>query len=219
VVTPPSQYCCGSLHAHNGEWDLAASLARKQLEQFPPDQFDAIITNAGGCGSHLKHYSKFLGDDPIYGDRARLWDQKVKDIHEWLVQIGTQTPLPTPEPAGAPSAPTKVITYHDSCHLAHGQKITAQPRQLLKLLPGIRIVDLPESNWCCGSAGVYNIVQPEMANQLLERKLQHIRSTGADTVATGNPGCLLQLVNGAKLQGWKLRVVHPITLLAEAYRR
>ena len=211
VVTPPNQLCCGSLHAHNGEWDLAQQLARKQLEQFPPDQFDAIITNAGGCGSHLKHYHKLLADDPAYHDRAVLWDKKVKDIHEWLVEIGIQPPTkPGPE---------QVVTYHESCHLAHGQKITAQPRQLLAAIPNLRLVELPESLWCCGSAGIYNIVQPEMANQLLDRKLKHIQSTGASIVANGNPGCLLQLVNGAKLKGLNLRVVHPITLLAEAYRR
>jgi glycolate oxidase iron-sulfur subunit len=211
VVTPPKQLCCGSLHAHNGEWELAQQLARKQLEQFPPDQFDAIITNAGGCGSHLKHYRKLLADDPAYRDRAALWDRKVKDIHEWLVEIGVQPP--------ANHAPAQVVTYHESCHLAHGQKITAQPRQLLGLIPNLKLVELPESLWCCGSAGIYNIVQPEMANQLLERKLKHIKSTGASIVANGNPGCLLQLINGAKQRGLKLRVVHPVTLLAEAYRR
>ncbi|MGO8929660.1 MAG: (Fe-S)-binding protein [Limisphaerales bacterium] len=211
VITPPKQLCCGSLHAHNGEWELAQQLARKQLEQFPPDQFDAIITNAGGCGSHLKHYHKLLADEPAFRDRAALWDKKVKDIHEWLVQIGIQRP--------ANNAPPQVVTYHESCHLAHGQKITAQPRQLLGLIPNLELVELPESLWCCGSAGIYNIVQPEMANQLLERKLKQIKSTGASIVATGNPGCLLQLINGAEQQGLNLRVVHPITLLAEAYRR
>ena len=130
VVTPPKQLCCGSLHAHNGEWELAQQLARKQLEQFPPDQFDAIITNAGGCGSHLKHYHKLLADDPAYRDRAALWDKKVKDIHEWLVEIGIQPP--------ANHAPAQVVTYHESCHLAHGQKITAQPRQLLGLIPNLQ---------------------------------------------------------------------------------
>ncbi|HWI55705.1 MAG TPA: (Fe-S)-binding protein, partial [Bacillota bacterium] len=211
VITPPEQLCCGSLHAHNGEWELAQQLARKQINQFPPEQFDAIITNAGGCGSHLKHYHKLLADDPAYRDRAVLWDKKVKDIHEWLMQIGIQPP--------SNHAPEQVVTYHESCHLAHGQKIVAQPRQLLQAIPGLKLVELPESNWCCGSAGVYNIVQPEMANALLERKLQHIKSTGAKIIATGNPGCLLQLVNGAKQRGLHLRVVHPITLLAEAYRR
>jgi glycolate oxidase iron-sulfur subunit len=211
VITPPKQLCCGTHHAHNGEWEMAQQLARKQLEQFPPDQFDAIITNAGGCGSHLKHYHKLLADDPAYLDRAAQWDKKVKDIHEWLVEIGIKRP--------ANHGPAQVVTYHESCHLAHGQKITAQPRQLLGLIPNLKLVELPESLWCCGSAGIYNIVQPEMAGQLLDRKLKHIKSTGASIVANGNPGCLLQLVNGAKQQGLNLRVVHPITLLAEAYRR
>ena len=211
VITPPEQLCCGSLHAHNGEWELAQQLARKQLEQFPPDQFDAIISNAGGCGSHLKHYHKLLANDPAYRDRAELWDKKIKDIHEWLIEIGVRPP--------ANHAPEQVVTYHESCHLAHGQKITAQPRQLLGLIPNLKLVELPESTWCCGSAGIYNIVQPEMAGQLLDRKLKHIQSTGASIVANGNPGCLLQLINGAKQQGLNVRVVHPVTLLAEAYRR
>ena len=211
VVTPPDQLCCGSLHAHNGEWTLAQILARKQIDQFPPEQFDAIITNAGGCGSHLKHYHKLLARDSVYGERARLWDRKVKDIHEWLAEIG----IADPPNAGPPL----VVTYHESCHLAHGQKITTQPRDLLRRIPNLKLVELPESAWCCGSAGVYNLTQPEMAGQLLDRKLGHIQSTGASIVATGNPGCLLQLVNGAKAKGIRLRVVHPITLLAEAYRR
>src|SRR4030095_13747931 len=110
------------------------------------------------------------------------------------------------------------VTYHESCHLCHGQKVTSQPRQFLKSIPGLKLRELPEANWCCGSAGVYNLTQPEMAGQLLERKMQHIRTTGATVVATGNAGCLLQIINGAKAEGLPLRVVHPITLLAEAYR-
>jgi glycolate oxidase iron-sulfur subunit len=211
VVTPPEQLCCGSLHAHNGEWELAQQLARKQIDQFPPEHFDAIVSNAGGCGSHLKHYRKLLAGDPEYRDRAALWDKKVKDVHEWLGEIGIDSP-----PNGAAA---QVVTYHESCHLAHGQKITSQPRRLLQTIPGLKLVELPESAWCCGSAGIYNLIQPEMAGQLLERKLRHIRSTGVTIVATGNPGCLLQLINGARQQGLSLRVVHPVTLLAEAYRR
>jgi glycolate oxidase iron-sulfur subunit len=111
------------------------------------------------------------------------------------------------------------VTYHEACHLCHGQKITAQPRQLLRAIPNLKLVELPESTWCCGSAGIYNIVQPEMADDLLQRKLKHIRSTRCEIVATGNPGCLLQIMNGAKKDGQPLRAVHPITLLAEAYRR
>jgi glycolate dehydrogenase iron-sulfur subunit len=210
VFTPPIQHCCGSLHAHNGEWELAQVLARRNINQFPPEQFDAIITNAGGCGSHLKHYAKLLEGDPIYESRAHEWDIKVKDIHEWLLHIGI-----TPPTARGIS---QVVTYHDSCHLCHGQKITTQPRQLLQAIPGLKLVELFESNWCCGSAGIYNLTQPEMAGELLDRKMKHIIATNCDVVATGNPGCLLQIIGGAKKLGYPLRVAHPVTLLAEAYR-
>ncbi len=210
VVTPPAQSCCGSLHAHNGEWTLAQQLARRSIDQFPPEQFDAIITNAGGCGSHLKHYAKLLAGDPVYEKRAHEWDAKVKDIHEWLAQTGIAPPKAT--------APAQAVTYHESCHLCHGQKITAQPRALLKSIPGVKLVELPEASWCCGSAGIYNITQPEMADQLLRRKVGHIKTTGAQVVATGNPGCLLQVQNGCAREGMAVRVAHPVTLLAEAYR-
>ena len=212
VVTPPDQHCCGSLHAHNGEWALAQELARRNIDQFPPESFDAIISNAGGCGSHLKHYARLLADDARYIERARLWDAKVKDIHQWLASIGVEPP-----PAGG--VPRQVVTYHESCHLCHGQKFSAQPRALLRAIPGLHLVELPEATWCCGSAGIYNLTQPEMAGQLLQRKVDHIVSTRAEVVATGNPGCLLQLINGCRERGLELRVAHPITLLAEAYRR
>jgi glycolate oxidase iron-sulfur subunit len=212
VVTPPDQHCCGSLHAHNGEWELAQELARRNIDQFPPESFDAIISNAGGCGSHLKHYARLLADDVRYVERARLWDAKVKDIHEWLAFTGIESPP-------AAGAPQQVVTYHESCHLCHGQKVSAQPRSLLRVIPGVRLVELPEASWCCGSAGIYNLTQPEMAGQLLKRKVDHIVSTRAEVVATGNPGCLLQLINGCRERGLELRVAHPVTLLAEAYRR
>ncbi len=212
VVTPPDQHCCGSLHAHNGEWELAQELARRNIDQFPPESFDAIISNAGGCGSHLKHYARLLADDVRYVERARLWDAKVKDIHEWLAFTGIESPP-------AAGAPQQVVTYHESCHLCHGQKVSAQPRSLLRVIPGVRLVELPEASWCCGSAGIYNLTQPEMAGQLLQRKVDHIVTTRAQVVATGNPGCLLQLINGCRDRGLELRVAHPVTLLAEAYRR
>lgn len=210
VVTPPLQSCCGSLHAHNGEWNQAQDLARRNIDQFPPAEFDAIITNAGGCGSHLKHYSHLLQDDPRYAAAAQDWDTKVKDIHEWLAETGI-----VPPPSGESQ---RVVTYHESCHLCHGQKVTRQPREVLRAIPGLKLVELPESTWCCGSAGIYNLTQPEMAGDLLLRKMRHIESTGATVVATGNPGCLLQLVTGCRQRGLELRVVHPVTLLAEAYR-
>ncbi|HEY3915658.1 MAG TPA: (Fe-S)-binding protein [Verrucomicrobiae bacterium] len=210
VITPRNQSCCGSLHAHNGELEMARQLARRNIDQFPPDQFDAIISNAAGCGSHLKHYHNLLADDPAYSHRAELWDQRLKDINEWLIEIG----LTPPKPGGVPQN----VTYHEACHLCHGQKITAQPRQLLRAIPNLTLKELPESSWCCGSAGVYNLIQPEMANQLLDRKLKHIASTQAEVVATGNPGCLAHMANGIRRENLPVRLVHPITLLAEAYR-
>jgi len=192
--------------------DWARGLARKNIDQFPPDQYDAIITNAGGCGSHLKHYGNLLKDDPIYHEKAEKWDAKLKDISEWLVKIGIQSP-------SANNAPAQTVTYHESCHLTHGQKVVNQPRQLLRAIPNLKLVELPESSWCCGSAGIYNVIQPEMANELLERKLKHVSSTNAPTVATANPGCLAHMINGIRKSGMNVRMVHPITLLAEAYRR
>lgn len=213
VHTPFEQPCCGSLHAHNGEPRLAAALARRMIDLFPPDAYDAIITNAGGCGSHLKHYRGLLGDDPQYAARAREWDAKVKDIQEWLVEIGFRAPL-----RGPFDAPT-TITYHESCHLAHGQKITKQPRTLLHDLPETALVELPESTWCCGSAGVYAITQPDQADALLRRKSANILTTRATVVATANPGCQLQIARGLKAENAAIDVVHPVSLLARAYRR
>jgi glycolate oxidase iron-sulfur subunit len=211
VITPPEQHCCGSLHAHNGDLPTARELARRNIDQFPPEQFDAIISNAGGCGSHLKHYGALLADDPAYRARAAVWDERLKDIHEWLAAIGL-----TPPPSRG--APPLTVTYHESCHLRHGQKITAQPRQLLRAIPNLTLIELPESDWCCGSAGIYNLIQPEMAGQLLERKLGRIASTAAPIVATANPGCLAYLAGGLRQRGLEIRLAHPITLLAEAYR-
>ena len=211
VVTPPEQHCCGSLHAHNGELEMARELARRNIDQFPPGQFDAIITNAGGCGSHLRHYARLLADDPAYRERAELWDDRLKDIHEWLSIIGFQTPA-------ARNLPRQTVAYHESCHLRHGQKIVEPPRQVLRAIPNLTLVELPESDWCCGSAGIYNLIQPEMAGQLLERKVNHIVSTGASTVATANPGCLAYIASGMMRRNLPIRIAHPISLLAEAYR-
>ena len=210
VVTPPHQGCCGSLHAHNGEYESAKGFARRLIDQFKLDEVDAIITNAAGCGSHLKHFDRLLADDPRYAARARTWSEKVRDISEWLVEIGIEAPQG--------SLGGRKITYHDACHLCHGQKITAQPRELLAAIPGVNVAPLVESMWCCGSAGIYNLIQPEMAEKLLQRKLDHIAATGAEIVATGNPGCLLQIQNGLAARGRKVEVAHPVTLLARAYR-
>jgi glycolate oxidase iron-sulfur subunit len=213
VDTPPVQPCCGSLHAHNGELEHARILARRMIDLFPPDRYDAIISNAGGCGSHLRRYGPLLHDDPAYGDRARLWDQKLRDVHEWLDEIGCRAPLASPfqEPA--------TVTYHESCHLVHGQKVSRAPRAILRLLPGLSLVELPESSWCCGAAGVYAITQPAQAELLLGRKTANIVATGARWVATANPGCQLQVARGLDAVRAAVQVAHPVSLLARAYRR
>jgi len=212
VHTPAAQPCCGSLHGHNGEPDLAAVLARRMIDLLPPSEYDSIITNAGGCGSHLKHYGRLLADDPAYAARAREWDAKVKDIHEWLMEIGCRAP------SAAPAEGILTVTYHDSCHLVHGQKVARQPRELLLSLPGVRLVELKEASWCCGSAGIYNITQPEQSSLLLERKIAHVRETGASVLVTSNPGCHLQMARGLHDAGLPVEILQPVTLLARAYR-
>ncbi len=210
VHTPPVQPCCGSLHAHNGDLKSARSLARRQLDLFDPANFDAIISNAGGCGSHLRTYGHLLHDDPVYAARAADWSRKLRDIHEYLVEIGFRPP--TSEPLAS------TVTYHESCHLCHGQKVTSQPRTILRALPGVELRECAEAQWCCGSAGIYNITQPETSARLQERKVTHLLATGAETVATANPGCHLQIQNGlASRRAGSMKVTHPVVLLARAY--
>jgi len=210
VVVPEDQECCGSLHAHNGEMELARDLARKNIDAFEPEKLDAIISNAGGCGAHMKHYDRLLAEDPAYSERARVWSEKVIDVHEFLVDIGFRAP----EANGS----THLVTYHESCHLLHGQKVADPPREVLRSIPSVEFVELVESDWCCGSAGIYNITQPEMAMKLLDRKMDNIRDTHAPVVATANSGCLVQLIYGVKRCEVDARVTHPISLLADAYR-
>lgn len=224
VHTPPVQPCCGSLHAHNGDLRSARELARRQLDLFNPDDFDAIISNAGGCGSHLKTYGHLLHDDPVYAARAAAWDKKLKDVHEYLVAINFRRPA---APA-TPSAPATPVTYHESCHLCHGQKISTQPRAILKSIPGLELRECAESSWCCGSAGIYTITQPDTSARLQTRKTGHVLATGAAIVATANPGCHLQLENGLRsacatsgspsaAAPAPPAVTHPVVLLARAY--
>ncbi len=215
VFTPRNQSCCGSLHAHNGDLAGAQELAKRTLDRFDLDGINAIITNAGGCGSHLKHYSSLLASDAQYFEKAARWDSLVKDIHEWLVEIEYRVPTKSPTPGEV------CVTYDDSCHLCHSQKVFKQPREILNSLPGVKSVGLPEADWCCGSAGIYSISQPEQAEKLLQRKLAHIATTGASVVATGNPGCQLQLSQGLAADPAlaHVKVVHPVNLLAEAYAR
>lgn len=210
VVTPRAQGCCGSIHGHNGDVANAREMARKNIDAFPLARLDAVITNAGGCGSHLRHYGRLLAEDPKYAERARLWDSKVKDIHEWLVEIGLKAP--------DGEQTSKKVTYHESCHLCHGQGISSEPRQILRAIPGLALIELADANVCCGSAGVYSITQPEASETLLRDKVARLLDTQADLVATANPGCDLQLQRGLKEAGSGMRVTAPVSLLAEAYR-
>jgi glycolate oxidase iron-sulfur subunit len=217
VETPRGQSCCGSLHVHNGDLETARALARRQLDSMDPGSYDAIISNSAGCGSHLKRYGHLLADEPAYAGRAAAWSSKVRDISEWLVEIGFRRPAP---PAAGASPVS--VTYHEACHLCHGQKITSQPREILRSIPGVELRECPEATVCCGSAGVYSLTQPETAKWLRSRKVAHIRSTGAAIVATANPGCQLQIqkgfMDGERNAASQPRIVHPIILLAEAYR-
>lgn len=209
VITPVSQQCCGALHVHAGEGERGRQLARHNIDVFERYSCDAIIINSAGCGSNLKEYGHLLRDDPAYAERARAFSARVKDISEFLVNINTQS--------GMGELPY-TVAYHDACHLAHGQKIKQQPRQMLKRIPGLKLVDLKEADWCCGSAGIYNITNQEMAGKLLERKMQNIIASGANVIATGNPGCMMQIALGARERGLDLQVMHPVQLLDEAYR-
>jgi glycolate oxidase iron-sulfur subunit len=193
VHTPPVQFCCGSLHGHNGESETSRALARRNLDLFDLEGLDAIITNAAGCGSHLKTYERLMAEDERYADRAAIWSRKCKDISEFLVQIGFRHPIAAPA-----NLPIDKLTYHEACHLCHGQKITVQPRRILKSIPGLNLTELPESTWCCGSAGIYNIIQPAMSQQLLSRKLDHIAKTGAEIVVTANPAAMCKLKTAPK---------------------
>ncbi len=207
VVIPPSQVCCGAIHYHSGAEEPALDLARKNMQVFDPDQFDAIIVNAAGCGAMLKDYDHVLPE--AEQARGKNFSAKVRDISEFLVQLG---PIPPKHPL-----PQKV-TYHDACHLCHGQQIRAQPRKLLAMIPGLELLPLEESEICCGAAGTYNLTQPEMSQRLGRRKAGHLEATGAEIVATGNVGCILQIARQLKEAGSTMRVEHPIDLLDQAYR-
>jgi glycolate oxidase iron-sulfur subunit len=202
VVTPKAQGCCGALYAHSGQLELARDCARHNIEVFEKHNLSSIVINAAGCGSTLKEYGALLRDDPKYAERARAFSSKVKDLTEVLASENS-TLRNLPAVASAMAGPQSAITttYHDACHLAHPQHITKQPRQLVRALVGGKFVELPESDVCCGSAGSYNLTEPEMAERLQKRKIENILKTGAKVVVTTNPGCLLQIRAGLKKAG------------------
>jgi len=209
VCVPADQTCCGALHAHSGLLEKARELARRNIDALGGAGYDAIITNAAGCGSMLKEYPELLAGDARYAERAREFASRVKDISEFLASIEWNRNL-GPVPLTA--------TYQDSCHLLHGQKIRAEPRKLLAAVPGLELREMMSPDTCCGSAGIYNVVQNEMSMAILEKKMEDINRTGAEVVVTANPGCLLQLRAGAALHGRNQRVVHVVEILDEAYR-
>jgi glycolate oxidase iron-sulfur subunit len=209
VVAPPDQPCCGALMVHAGEAEGALTLARKSIDAFERANVDTIVTNAAGCGSNVKEYGHLLRDDANYADRAKAFAAKCKDITEVLTEL----------PSRAARNPLHLrVAFHDSCHLQHAQGVRSQPRQLLASIPGIELTEIPESAICCGSAGIYNLVQPDAANALGDRKAQLIAPLKAEVVATGNPGCLLQLHSSLARQGCHTPVVHTIQLIDASVR-
>jgi glycolate oxidase iron-sulfur subunit len=199
VIVPREQGCCGALELHGGRMEAFRNRARALARAFPPD-IDWVVTNAGGCGAAMKEYGHWL-DEP----HVRTLALRTRDVSEMLADV--ELPL---------GALDLTVTYHDACHLVHGQRVRTEPRALLRRIPGLRLVDLPESDLCCGSGGVYNLLEPEVAGRLLSRKVQRITETGARVVATGNPGCLLQIAKGCRERGLDVEVVHPVELLARA---
>ena len=211
VVAPKSAGCCGALHLHSGFHADALTRARALIDSFEPfiAGLDAVVINSAGCGSTMKEYGELLAGDAGYRTRAEAFTAKVMDVSEWLDKIGITHSSAAPLNA--------VVSYHDACHLAHGQKIRSQPRRLLQTIPGLTLVEMDEADTCCGSAGIYNLTEPTMARRLLDRKIANLKATGASIIATGNPGCLAWIRQGAKEAGLDLRICHPVELLDEAY--
>jgi glycolate oxidase iron-sulfur subunit len=209
VVAPAEQGCCGSLFVHEGEREQGKALARRAIDVFEATGADLIAINAAGCGSVMKDYGELLKDDPDYAARATAFGARVRDVSEILADVGLK---------GALHPVNLRVAYHDACHLAHGQRVRSQPRSLLTAIPGLELVPLPEADFCCGSAGVYNLLHPEVAREFLNRKLDCLAETGAQVVVAGNPGCLLQIAAGLRERGMPMRAAHTIEILDWAYR-
>ncbi|MEP6695353.1 MAG: heterodisulfide reductase-related iron-sulfur binding cluster [Pseudonocardiales bacterium] len=184
VVIPRRQGCCGALSVHNGREEEAATFARRLIDTFDSAGVDTVVVNAAGCGSSMKEYAHLLRDDPAYAAKAQAFDGKVRDLAEFLVEMG---PRATRHPLEI------TVAYHDACHLAHAQGIRSQPRQLLREIPGLQLREIPEAEICCGSAGVYNLLQPDAGEALGKRKAANVAATGANWLVTANPGCLMQV--------------------------
>jgi len=209
VVAPQEQPCCGALLVHAGEEAAAVELAKRTIDAFERANVETIVTNAAGCGSNVKEYGHLLRDDPAYAERARAFAAKCEDISEVLAGL---------EPRAKRQRLKLRVAFHDSCHLQHAQGVHLQPRALLSSIPGLELAEIPEAAICCGSAGIFNLVQPEAANELGDRKAHLIEPLNADVVATGNPGCILQMQSALARTGLKTPVVHTIQILDASIR-
>lgn len=229
VVIPGAQTCCGALNLHNGESRFAREMARRNIGAFARLDVDAVVVNSAGCGSTLKEYVELLGNDPDYAAAAREFSSRVKDISEFLFEIeaeagGANGGKGANEGGGgslgrALGRLDLKVTYQDPCHLVHGQKISKQPRALLRSIPGVELVEMAHPTRCCGSAGVYNVLEPEMSEQVLDEKVRDIAGTGSDVVVAPNPGCMLQLGYGLREHGVNAKVLHIVELLDMACRK
>lgn len=206
IITPQDQVCCGSLMGHNGDMEFALKLARKNIDAFEKHDYDFLISNSAGCGAFMKDYAHLLEDDPTYAEKAKRFSSKIKDVMEFFAE---QKPDLNYNLALKP----ELTTYHDACHLVHAQKVSTQPREVIKSLPGIEYKELDEASWCCGSAGIYNVVRYDDAVKQLERKMKNIKNTNANIVLTGNPGCMGQIKHGTKKFNVDVEVLHPVTLI------
>lgn len=212
VVIPRGQVCCGSLQAHNGDREVARELARVNIEVFSREPFDAIIMNSAGCGAFMKEYDHLFSQEPHLAMKAMTVSKKIQDVTEFLTTIGLQVR----EGGSTNRYEKKRVTYHDACHLVHTQKISLQPRELIKMIPGVEYVELPESTWCCGSAGIYNITRYDDSMKLLSRKMENIKRVRPDIIVTGNPGCLVQIQHGLEREGLSVELLHTATFLRRA---
>lgn len=212
VVVPKAQGCCGALSHHQGEEDQARALARQMIDTFEAAQVDFVLINASGCGHTLKEYGHILQDDAEYCDRAYAFVTKVKDVQEFLATVGLTVPL-----SPLQSEPL-VMVYQDACHMLHGQKISIQPRQLLRKIPGVQLREPIDAALCCGSAGIYNILQPEAAHELGQQKAENLTNTGAQVIASANIGCYVQISKHLQLQNKAVPVLHPMQLLDYSIR-
>lgn len=209
LVDADKQMCCGALHAHAGQLETAKRLARANIDAFAASGCERVIVNAAGCGAAMKEYGALLADDPQYAEKAAAFSRRVKDVTEFLAERGIVTPT---------HQVNRRVTYDAPCHLYHAQRVTTAPLDLLKALPGLELVPLRGAESCCGGAGIYNLQHPDLSGEILADKLDAIRETGADTVATANPGCIMQIGAGARMDHLPVAVIHPVELLDAAYR-